>query len=185
MFLNKANCARSVINQVDGINASDVSLIVSDASSFPSSPDFLITIWDKVTFPDPCDDSNKEIVKVTNVVGNIFTIVRGQEDTIGASHANGQAVEMLITASMFEEIENAITTALQVPVIGEDLTSQIDGITDTFTITNTYITDTTAVYLNGQRLRRGSGYTELTSTSIKILGDILIVGKKLIIDYFK
>ena len=185
MFLNKANCARSVINQAGGINASDVSLIVSDASSFPSSPDFLITIWDKVTFPDPCDDANSEIIKVTNVSGNTLIIERGQEDSIGVIHANGQAVELLITAGIFEEIENAITTALQVPVIGEDLTSQINGITDTFTIANTYISSTTAVYLNGQRLRRGFGYTEETSTTIKILGDILIVGKKLLIDYFK
>ncbi len=184
-FLKKANCSRTIINQIGGINASDVFLIVSDASSFPSSPDFLITIWDKITFPEPCDDPNQEILKVTNVVGNTFTILRGQEDTIGASHANGQAVESLITAGTFENIENEISIALNIPVIGEDLTSQIDGITDIFTIANIYISSTTAVYLNGQRLRRGLGYTEETSTTIKILGDILIVGKKLLIDYFK
>jgi len=184
-FFKKANCARTTINQIGGIDSSATSMVVSDISSFPLSPDFLVTIWDKANFPDPCDDPNEEIIKVTNVVGNTFTIERGQEDTVGKAHSNGQAVEQLITAGIFEEIENAITTALQVPVIGEDLTSQIDGITDTFTIANTYILNTTAVYLNGQRLRRGFGYTELTSTTIKILGDILIVGKKLLIDYFK
>ena len=184
-FFLKKNCARTTINQVGGIDSSVTSLTVTNASPFPLTGDFLVTIWDKVTFPDPCDDSNVEIIKVTDVTGNIFTIERGQEDTVGASHSNGQAVEMLITAGILENIEDEITTALQVPVIGEDLTAQINGVIDTFTIANTYILSTTAVYLNGQRLRRDSGYTEETSTSIKILGDILIVGKKLTIDYFK
>ena len=184
-FLLKKNCARTTINQIGGINSSVTSLIVTDASSFPLIGDFLATIWNKVSFPEPCDDPSQEIIKITGVSGNTFTIERGQEDTIGAIHANGQAVESLITAGIFENIENEISIALNIPVIGEDLTSQINGITDTFTIANTYISSTTAVYLNGQRLRRGFGYTEETSTTIKILGDILIVGKKLLIDYFK
>ena len=92
---------------------------------------------------------------------------------------------MLITAGTFEELEDAITTALQVPVVGEDLTSQIDGITNTYTISNAYITDTTAVYVGGQRIRRGSGYLEVTSTTIRILGDILLAGEKMVIDYCK
>ena len=182
-FLLKKNCALTSINQVGGISDSDVSLTVNDASEFPLSGDFLVTIWDDTTFHNPCDDPNNEIVKVTNVIGNIFTIERGQEDTIGVSHTNEQAVGMLITAGIFEEIENSITAALNIPIIGEDLTSQIDGIIDTFTIANVYISNTTSLVLNGQELRRGSGYTEETSTTIKILGDIVLVGEKLVIDY--
>lgn len=184
MFLKKKNCSKTTINQVGGINASDVSLIVSDASSFPSTGDFIATIWDKVSFPDPCDDPNNEIIKVIGVSGNNFTIERGQEDTIGRDHANGRAIEQLITAGIFEEIENAITTALQVPVIGEDLTSQINGIDNVFTIANTYISNTTSVFYRGQHLRRGFGYTETSPTLITIAGDI-ITGGTLVIDYFR
>ncbi len=184
-FFLKKNCASTTINQVGGIDSSVTSLVVADASPFPSTGDFILTIWDKATFPDPCDDSNVEIIKVTGVSGNTFTIVRGQEDTVGASHSNGQAVEMLITAGVLENIEDEITTALQVPVIGEDLTSQVNGITDTFNIANTYISNTTAVFLGGQRLRRGFGYLEVTGTTIRILDAVPPVGKKLTIDYFK
>ena len=182
-FLLKKNCARTTINQIGGIDDSTSSLIVSDASDFPSTGNFLVTIWDNIIFPNPCDDSDQEIVKVTNVVGNTFTIERGQEDTIGVSHTNSQAVESLITAGIFEEIEDSITASLNIPIIGEDLTSQIDGIIDTFTIANVYISNTTSLILNGQILRRGFGYTEETSTTIKILGDIVLVGEKLVIDY--
>lgn len=184
-FFLKKNCARTTINQVGGIDSSATSLIVADASPFPTTGDFILTIWNKSTFPDPCDDPNVEIIKVTGVSGNTFTIERGQEDTIGVSHLNGQAVEMLITAGILTNIEDEITVALQVPVIGEDLTSQVDGITDTFTTANTYISNSTAVYVNGQRLRRGSGYLEVTGTTIRILDDIVTVGQKVEIDYFK
>ena len=108
-FLRKKNCARTTINQVGGINSTDLSVIVTDASELPDSGDFLLTIWDKVNFPDPCDDTNAEIVKVTAVSGNTLTIERGQEDTVGKVHANAQAVEMLITAGTLEEIENMLT----------------------------------------------------------------------------
>ncbi len=183
-FLLKKNCSRTIINQVGGINNSDLSVIVTDATQLPSTGDFLATIWNKVLFPDPCDDPNIEIIKTTNVVGNVLTIERGQENTIGVAHSNGQALELLITAGIFEEIENAIITALQVPIIGEDLTSQIDGIDNVFTISNTYISNTTSIFYRGQHLRRGFGYTETTPTSITILGDI-ITGGTLVIDYYK
>ena len=185
LFFLKKNCARTVINQVGGINTTDTLLTVLNASDFPTTGDFLVTVWNKLSFTDPCDDPNYEIIKVTGVSGNDFTIERGLENTTGKDHANGRAVEMLITAGTFEEIESAITSALEVPVVGEDLTSQINGITDIFTISNAYITDTTAVYVGGQRLRRGSGYLEVTSTTIRILGDILLAGEKIIIDYHK
>lgn len=181
-FLKKANCSRTTLN--GNINSSVLSLTVNDASTFPSSPDFLVTIWDNLTFPAPCDDPNTEILKVTDVVGQIFTIERGQENTVGTSHANGQTVQSLITAGIFEEIENAITTSLQVPIIGEDLTFQIDGINNTFIIANSYISNTTSVFYRGQHLRRGFGYTEDTSTQITVLGDI-ITGGTLVIDYYK
>lgn len=181
-FFLKKNCAQTTLN--GGINASDISLTVPDASSFPSSGDFLITIWDKGNNFDPCDDPTQEILKVTNVIGNIFSINRGQEDTIGSAHANGQAVEMLITAGIFEEIENAITTGITLPIIGEDLTSQINGVDNIFTIANSYISNTTSVFYRGQHLRRGFGYTEDTSTQITVLGDI-IMGGTLVINYYK
>ena len=111
-FLLKKNNARTVINQVGGINASALSVVVADVSSFPNSGDFLVTAWNKVKYSDPADDPNAEILKVTNVVNKTFTIARGQENTVGKVHANGSAVECLITAGTFEEIENEINASV-------------------------------------------------------------------------
>lgn len=107
-YLKKANNAHSTINQVGGLTLIDTELIVADVSSFPAAGDFLLTAWDSETYPDPTDDSNREIIKVTNVVGNVLTIERGNEDTVASLHANGTIVAMLITAGIFEDIEEAI-----------------------------------------------------------------------------
>jgi len=107
-YLKKANNAHSTINQVGGLTLTDLSLTVTDASSFPDSGDFLMTIWDSVTYPDPTDDSGREIIKVTNVAGNLLTIIRAQEDTVASLHSNGVMVANLITAGTFEELETAI-----------------------------------------------------------------------------
>jgi len=183
-FLLKNNNAKTIINQIGGINSSDLTVVVADTSQFPITGDFLVTIWDSATYPNPCEDNNTEIVKVTGVSGNILTIERGQEDTVGVAHANGQATQMLITAGHFEEIQNAISASSNIPIIGEDLTSQVDGIKDIFTISNSYLANTMAVYLSGQRLRRNFGYTEETDTTIKILGDLVNVGERIIVDYY-
>ncbi len=186
-FLKKSNCSRTTINQGGGINASVTSVTVNDASDFPLSPDFLVTVWDKVNFPDPCDDLNAEILKVTNVIGNIFTIVRGQENTIGVAHSNGQAIEQLITAGIFEEIEteiNALSPGQRVD--NEILTSQIDEITDSFITSFNYVAGTLKIYLNGIRQSPGVSldYTETGTNSFQ-LNSIPVSGEKLIVDYTK
>ncbi len=186
-FLKKANCAGTTINQGGGINASDLSLIVADPSDFPNTGDFLITVWDKVVFPEPCDDTNAEIIKVTGVSSNTFTIERGQEDTVGASHSNGQAVEMLITAGTFEEIENEINSLSPgQKVTNEILSGQIDGATDTFTTVNNYVAGTLQVYVGGLRQSPGVGldYTETGVNSFQ-LNYTPFSGEKMIVDYTK
>jgi hypothetical protein len=72
---------------------------------FPTTGNFLCTIWDKITYPDPSDDPNMEIVKVTGVSGTTFTVTRAQENTSNVNHASGSAFEMLITAGHFTDIE--------------------------------------------------------------------------------
>ena len=187
MFLRKKNCARTTINQVGGLNASALSFVVADASELPDSGDFLVTIWDKVSFPDPCDDPNSEIAKTTGVSGNTLTIERGQEDTIGKAHANGQAVEMLITAGTFEEIEdeiNILSPGQQVN--NEILSSQINGITDSFTTSFNYVSGTLKVYINGLRQSPGISldYTETGVNSFQ-LNYTPVSGEKMIVDYTK
>ena len=78
-----------------GINNSVTTLIVTSASSFPASGVFRIIIED-------------EIMKVPGVSGASFTIVRGQEGTSPASHADGLAVKETFTAAALDAIRSDI-----------------------------------------------------------------------------
>jgi|SRR3989304_8772775 len=186
-FLKKANNAKSVINQAGGINSSITSVTVDDASDFPVSGDFLVTIWDRETYPDPSDDPSSEIVKVTSVIGNIFTIVRGQEDTIGAVHADNSSVQMLITAGTFEELEtqiNALNPGQN--VYNDELSSQVDGVATEFTTSDDYIGGTLQVYLGGLRQIPGvsADYVE-TGVNTFEFNVAPSIGAKIVVDYIK
>ena len=182
-FFLKKNCARTTINQVGGIDSSATSLVVADASPFPSTGDFILTIWNKATFPDPCDDPNVEIIKVTGVSSNTFTIVRGQEDSVGVVHSNGQAVEMLITAGILENIEDEINILSPgEQVRNEILTSQIDGATDSFTTSFNYVSNTLEVFVGGLMQSPGASldYTETGANSFQlnftpVSGEVMLV----------
>ena len=105
-FLAKKNNAKTTLSS--SFTASETTLQVSDASKFPTSGDFLITIWDKISYPDPSDDPNMEIVKVTTVLSDTFLVTRAQEETTAVRHSSGNVVEMLITAGHFTEVEGTL-----------------------------------------------------------------------------
>ncbi|RMD71943.1 MAG: hypothetical protein D6822_02170, partial [Cyanobacteria bacterium J149] len=99
-------------------------------------------------FPDPATDgaynilfkpqntsptlSNAEIARVTaKSVGSsntTFTITRAQEGTSARSVAVGDDVLLVATAKSFQDIENALNSALTSSIVKhEDMSSQIDG----------------------------------------------------------
>lgn len=64
----------------------------------------------------------------------------------------------------------------------EDLTAQVDGVTDTFATARVFDAGTLRVYLNGQRLRKGAteDFVELSTSSFQMLRvpratDVLLV----------
>jgi len=68
--------------------------------------------------------------------------------------------------------------------IGEDLTSQIDGVRSIFTVSNLYMPNTLKVYLDGIRLRRTIDYSELSDNQFQ-LTVIPIIGQDLVCDYIR
>lgn len=167
-FLKKKNNARSTLTEA--ISASDIVLIVTDASVFPDTPEFVLTIWNKSRFPDPSDDSTTEIIKVTNINGNILTIERGQEDTSPRSHSSGHSIELLITAGQLKEISDAIgpTTSIQTPV--EVPSGTKNGVNKTFTTSVDYVAGSLSVSKNGSTLSpSGIDYTEINSTTFQLV----------------
>ena len=89
---NASNNAETILST--SIDSSATELTVADASLFPDV-DFVITIED-------------EIMEVTDVTGNVFTVVRGHESTSVSGHLAGVAVEHRWTAGMHTELVDVI-----------------------------------------------------------------------------
>lgn len=118
---------------LQGYGSSDTSIVVvSGGSSLPAAP-FNMTWWNSTDYPDPSDDPNHEIVRVTNVSGNTLTITRAQEGT-SASTKNiaGKTYQLIlgITAKMITDIGNN----LQKPWRNVTVDGTIDGVNTTFTL---------------------------------------------------
>lgn len=105
-FYQTANNAETTLN--GNITNSATTLVVNTTTNFPLTGNFLCTIWNKASYPDPFNDSTMEIVLVTGVSGSTFTITRAQEGTTAQAHNNGNAVELLFTAGTLQQVEKAI-----------------------------------------------------------------------------
>lgn len=82
-----ANFAVSILT--DDIDDSVTSLTVADSSSFPSAGDFRILI-------------GEELMLVTGVSSNTFTVIRGVENTTPAQHSSGDRVVHLLTKAALD-----------------------------------------------------------------------------------
>jgi hypothetical protein len=83
------NSAKSTLN--GGINASTTTVVVADGSVFSSTGNFRVRV-------------DNEIMKVTARSGNTLTVVRGQEGTTAASHANSAEVIQIISQEGFDAL---------------------------------------------------------------------------------
>lgn len=101
-----ANLAYSTVAVAPSPAASGTSLTVANGQGalFPTAP-FNCTVYPPNSNPLA---SNAEIVRVTNVVGDVFTIVRAQEGTSARNIATGWQIANTATKLVFTDIENSI-----------------------------------------------------------------------------
>lgn len=88
-----ANNAATTLN--GAINNSTTSVVVTSAAAFPSAGNFRILI-------------DSEILLVTSVSGNTFTVTRGVEGTTAASHSDAAAVTHVLTATALSSHDSDI-----------------------------------------------------------------------------
>ena len=85
---NAKNFAKGTLSA--GIDNSVTSMVLTTGhgARFPSVP-FNVVIWNKTDYPDPADDPNVEICRVTVVSTDTFTMTRAQEGTSASTHNTG------------------------------------------------------------------------------------------------
>lgn len=94
-FLKTKNRAISALAAAINDSVTELSVDAGEGANFPATPDFHITIED-------------EIMTVTGVSTDTFTVTRGAESTTPAAHDIARPVELRITAGVIDAIEGVI-----------------------------------------------------------------------------
>jgi hypothetical protein len=97
-FLTKKNNAKSTITDNPLLSGATVlNVQTGDGAKFPSAP-FHATLYSS-------DPSVGEIVKVTTIATDQFTIERAKENTTAQQWPQGTRLELLVTAKLFDDFQ--------------------------------------------------------------------------------
>jgi len=135
MAIKFANNATTTL--VSGITSSETSISVADSSAFPvlGAGDYTY-----VTFDDKA--GTREVVRVTAISSNTFTVVRGQDGTSAASFSSGDQVELRLTAALLNDIagsESIDDRVAQLLQAGSGITLSYDDVSNELTIDSDHI----------------------------------------------
>ncbi len=101
------NFAKATLSTGYDAAATTLVLAAGGGGRFPATP-FNAVWWNATDFPDPSDDPNVEVVRVTGIATDTLTVTRAQEGT-GASSKNTSAKSYKLIAGLTAK---AITTDL-------------------------------------------------------------------------
>ena len=82
---NAKNFAKVTVDGGYDDTATSINLIAADGAKLPTAP-FNAVWWNTTDYPDPADDPNKEIVRVTAIATDTLTVTRAQEGTAALEH---------------------------------------------------------------------------------------------------
>lgn len=148
--------------------ATTVVLSSGEGSKLPTAP-FNVVWWNSTDYPDPSDDPNKEICRVTNVATDTLTLTRAQEGTTASDkNTDGKVYRMI--------------AGLTAKVINEDLVDFFN--VEAFTSTQGVNTFTTAkkilkvllVSINQQPLPPSAYTVALDGSYVQTVDDIYPAG---------
>lgn len=101
-----ANFAKGKVALGYGATDATIRLATGQTDRFPSPP-FNATWWDSTDYPDPSDDPNVEIVTVSQIAGDYFSIIRGADGTSATAKnlANkSYSIAQVVTARTLQQM---------------------------------------------------------------------------------
>ena len=118
-FKQTIDNGRSLVATAPSPASSGTSLIVTaaDGAKFPAPGNgFWCTIWNATTYPDPTNDTLREIVLVTARSTDTFTITRAQLGTSARTVTTADTIALLDVSQLFQDAYTAINTLENVVV---------------------------------------------------------------------
>jgi hypothetical protein len=81
MFSVAKNFAKGTVSTTYDAVATTIVLTTGHGARFPTAVPYNVVWWNSTDYPDPSDDPNVEIVKVTAIATDTLTVVRAAEGT--------------------------------------------------------------------------------------------------------
>jgi hypothetical protein len=100
MFSVAKNFAKATVSTGYDASATTVVLSSGGGARLPSAVPFNVVWYNFTDYPDPSDDPNVEIVRVTAVSTDTLTVVRGQEGTSASTKNTGGKTYKMIAGQM-------------------------------------------------------------------------------------
>jgi hypothetical protein len=143
-------------------SATAITLQSGQGSKLPAAP-FNLIWWNSTDYPNPANDPNVEIVRVTNISADTLTISRAQEGTSATNKNTGGKTYSLVLGPTAKTISD-IAAALPGTFVENEVVS---GSGTSWTLANTPLSGSVKLWAGGIRLTPGAGndYT-ISATAI-------------------
>ncbi len=120
MFSFAKDFAKGTVSTTYNDTDTSIVLTTGHAARFPTAVPFNVVWWNSTDYPDPSDDPNREIVRVTGISSDTFTVVRGQEGTT-ASTKNTATKTYQMLAGLVASQENEQRGRVLAQIMGLDI----------------------------------------------------------------
>lgn len=161
----RKNFAKCTVSIGYSAVATSVALQSGDGAKLPQpSTDgaFNVVWWNSTDYPDPADDPNVEIVRVTARSTDTLTVTRAQESTSASTkNTSGKTYKMVLGPTV-KTIDDLLASLSVQTVSGT-----LNGSNTAFTVPSSF-TSKSIIALNGMILVEDADYT-VSSTNITYL----------------
>ena len=161
----RKNFAKCEVSTGYSAAATSIALSSGDGAKLPqpsTDGEFNLVWHDSTTYPDPADDPNVEIVRVTARSTDTLTVTRAQEGTSASTkNASGKTYKMVLgpTAKTVDDLLGSLSV--------QTVSGALNGSNTAFTIPNSF-TGKSIIALNGMILAQDAHYT-VSGTDITYL----------------
>jgi len=104
------NFAKVTVSIGYDASATSIALTAGHGARLPTAP-FNATWWNSTDYPDPSDDPNVEIVRVTNISTDTLTVTRAQESTSASTKNTGSKTYRMIAGITAKTLNTDLATS--------------------------------------------------------------------------
>jgi hypothetical protein len=101
------NFAKATVDGTFESADTEINLVTGGTARLPDVP-FNAVVWNATDYPDPSDDPNVEIVRVTDNTAEVLTVDRAQEGTFAADHNEAGKTYKLIAGMTARTISEMV-----------------------------------------------------------------------------